>query len=234
MIDIDTNTSVPPYPILILSALAAGLLLQYHLHKKRGIEKRLAQLSILSCIVFSIACGFGLTLLTSGFRFVGLSSMGGLLGMYLGNMGIGLLAKKNYYTAIMAENCTIVLPAVYSISKIGCFLAGCCEGIPYQGWGAVSYDHTAPVLPVQMIETIVFFILFLLGMVQQRKHNRNIAPILMVTASVTKGILDCFRASHIGCVVSVTQGFCVITAIIGLFWLGKRNNAVHHKWDAIP
>lgn len=228
MVNINT-TSVSPYPFLILLSLAVGCLLQYHLHTSRGIEKRLARLSILSCVVFSIMFGLGLTLLTSGFRLIGLSSMGGLLGMYLGNTGIGLLTKKKYYTAIMAENCTIVLPLIYSISKIGCFLAGCCEGIPYQGWGAVSYDHAASVLPVQIMETVVFLLLFLWGMVQQQRHRADIAPFLMILAAIAKGILDCFRASHAGSVVTVTQGLCLVTAAVGLFWLRRRNGARHSR-----
>lgn len=220
--NIVTNTPVSFYPICIIVSLLTGTLLQYRLHRSRGIEKTIAGYSILTCMFFSFALGLGLTLLTSGFQTVGLSSMGGLAGMYAGDLLLGICTRKNYYTAIMAENCTIVLPVIYSISKIGCLLAGCCEGIPYQGFGYITYDHGEPLLPVQLLETVVFFVIFLVGRHGLQKHYSAVAPVILVLASLTKCSLDFLRSSHQGQIVSFTQILCIVTAVLGILWLRNK------------
>ena len=53
-------------------------------------------------------------------------------------------------------------PLMYSIGKIGCFIAGCCYGINYNGLFKIIYKHSksAPnnvyLFPVQLIESIIF------------------------------------------------------------------------------
>lgn len=92
---------------------------------------------------------------------------GGLIGGIL-----GLFIYCKIYKVQMAPICEImatVLPLGHAFGRIGCFFAGCCYGIPYDGIFSCTYKYTygttplgIPLLPVQLIEAISLFIIFII------------------------------------------------------------------------
>lgn len=210
------------YPVLILTAVAAGLLVQYFLNTRRGIRKNIAAIAALAGIFFSLGGGILLTYITSKGQYFGLSSLGGLVGLYAANALVAAIAGYPCYPTIMAQNATLVLPLMYGISKIGCFCAGCCRGIGYHGFGAVTYlEKTGrfTVLPVQLLETLSFSGIFALGMFWYHKKKKGAVHVVFIGCMAVKCILDFLRESHVGLILSQTQIFCLFLLAADGIWL---------------
>ncbi len=222
---------IPPYPVMILLSFLAGLTGMYLLNIRDGIRKNVAGYFCLLAPAMSIFLGIVLTYLSSGFQYFGLSSIGGLAGMYAASLTLALISGKPGEIGIMMKNCTLLLPLMYSISKIGCLLGGCCRGIAYHGAFRIHYTgsrtDSAYVFPVQLTETILFLLIFLLGMFLQRKI-RNPVPAVFILSAVTKFLLDFMRESHAGEIISFTQMLCLILILTEmiLIFFRKRNNQV--------
>lgn len=210
------------YPVMIVTAVVVGLAVQYVLNTRRGIRRNVAGVMTLACAFFSVAGGILLTLITSGGKLFGLSSLGGLVGMYAAAGVVALITKQPYYGVILAQNCTFVLPLMYGISKLGCFGAGCCRGMGYHGFGAVTYLTEAgecTVLPVQLLEALSFFALFVLGMVLYQKKFRRAAHLVFFLSMLVKFALDFLRGSHTGVILSQTQVFCLVLMAADAVWM---------------
>ena len=99
------------------------------------------------------------TLLGGGFVFYG--------GLILGIVFVFLGAKVNKIDALDYLNTyTFAIPLAHGFGRIGCFLAGCCYGIPYDGPIAVVYPESSPIapsgipmFPVQLVEAGCLFLL---------------------------------------------------------------------------
>ncbi len=230
MIEINTDYDlIPPYPVMIILSFLAGLVVMYILNLRDGIRKNVAGYLCLLAPVMSIFFGMVLTYVSSGGKYFGLSSVGGLAGMYAASLTLALISGKSGEISIMLKNCTLILPLMYSISKIGCLLAGCCHGISYHGAFSIHYTgkntNTMDVFPVQLTETVLFLIIFLLGMLLQKK-NRNTVPIIFIVSALTKFLLDFLRESHTGEIISFTQMLClllILTEIIILIYRKHKN-----------
>lgn len=217
---------IPPYAVMILMSFIVGSLGMHILNIRSGIKKNVAGYLILLSPMMSLFGGVCLTYVISGFRYYGLSSIGGLIGMYTAVLTMAVINSDKEDTKIMFQNCTVVLPLMYSISKIGCFLAGCCYGIEYKGFLSVRYtghgnipEHD--VFPVQLVEAIVFLGIFLLGILFVRHRVRNMLWIVFIISALAKGLLDFLRESHNGELISMNQILCIILIIIGVCGSGK-------------
>ena len=83
---------------------------------------------------------------------------------YYGGLAAFLLTAAGYCTVKKvegrkyAEECLYLIPLLQVFWKIGCFMGGCCFGIPYQGPLAIIYPQNKnivsgiPVFPVQLLE----------------------------------------------------------------------------------
>ncbi|SFC17091.1 Prolipoprotein diacylglyceryl transferase [Ruminococcus albus] len=193
------------------------------LNIRKGIQKRIALYMLLLLPVMSLFCAVMLTSITSGGKSFGLSSVGGLVGVYAAVITMGLISPTRTDLPVMAETATVMLPLMYSVSKVGCFLAGCCYGFEYDGIFAVEYSgqyaHECPAFPVQAAETISFLLIFLIGVILYTKKMRYAVQVIFITSASAKCMLDFLRASHDGIILSLTQVFCIILAFIGVVWL---------------
>ncbi len=73
------------------------------------------------------------------------------------------------YTMPPNDRFAAVLPFTIAIGRIGCLMAGCCGGLPYDGWCALRGPDGIPRYPTQAME-IVFQLsmgLLFLGMVKR-------------------------------------------------------------------
>ena len=121
------------------------------------------------------------------------------------------------------------IPLMYGISKIGCFLAGCCYGIKYNGPLSITYKYSlsAPknisLLPIQIIETITFILIYLY-ISKKKKENKNIIGITLLLCGLSKFLLDYLRMNHIDKILTVNQIVSIPFIIIGLILYFKEKS----------
>ncbi len=97
-----------------------------------------------------------------GFVFYG-GLAGGFVGLLLG-CKIAKCKIKEYINLF-----AVIVPLAHAFGRIGCFCAGCCYGIPYEGFFSVRYTKaisTVPmntgIFPVQLLESLLLVVLFFL------------------------------------------------------------------------
>ena len=234
MITVNTDYSfISPYPVMILLSFLAGAVGMFLLNIRRGVRRDIAKYLMILAPLMSLFGGAALTYLSSHGEYIGLSSVGGLAGMYAAVLTMGLISPEKGDMKIMAESCTVMLPLMYSVSKIGCLCAGCCRGIAYAGICSVHYTGInateGSVLPVQGVETLVFLCIFLIGLAVYLRGKKHAVPLIFVCAALAKFALDFLRESHVGVTVSFTQWLCLLLTLIGSVWLilGFRKGGTH-------
>lgn len=108
----------------------------------------------------------------------GLVYYGGLAGGLVG----GVLGCRVSKTCIKdAEDIFIpLLPLGHSLGRIGCFLAGCCNGIEYHGIFSVRYMNSqfglssqTRYLPTQIFEALINIIIAVFLLLLRRKENKK-------------------------------------------------------------
>lgn len=140
------------YLILAMYALAGGMtgakLLYLFIVRKYINWNRILEIEYLE------------KLLGSGFVYFG-GFLGGILGIYIAGKIHKISVRKYLNTAIPC------LPAAQGFGRIGCYLAGCCYGIPYEGPAAVIYKESnlapagIPLFPVQLLEAICCWVIMI-------------------------------------------------------------------------
>lgn len=224
--------SIEPYPVAFLLSFAAGFGFVFWLLRRRGHTFNIIGCSLVLILVMTlygarlygvVASGFQKNLLTSG-----TSSLGGAMGLLLAVSLMGKICPRVRKDLWLA--CCMALPLMYGIAKTGCFLAGCCYGIPYGGPLAVSYQNsriqTGPVFPVQLLESAVFLLIFLLGLrLYLGKKSRRTASWIILLCAAAKFFLEYLRQEHAGRVITGNQWVCgafFLAAVISLLREGKR------------
>ena len=128
--------------------------------------------------------------------------------------------EKHY---IMFENCTLVLPLMYAVSKIGCLFAGCCRGFHYHGKFCIQYinilNETAePVFPAQILESLMFFIIFVIGiLVFQKQPDKTPFAIYMISA-LSKLWMGFLRLTYETQGLTASQLMCGMMIVTGCIW----------------
>ena len=220
MFQINTDfRRIPPYSVTMFSAFVLGIGLLWLLNRKDGIPRRIAgYLAFLNPLMIAVGAA-GLTYLSSHGKRTGFSSLGALFGMYESVLAMSLIYGRRDAARTMLENCTLVLPLMYGISKLGCFFAGCCRGFDYDGIFCAAYsgEHTGTVsaFPVQLLESLCFLLLFGIGMLLRRKHRTAAVRTVFFLSAAAKGLLDFLRASHQGTLLSLNQVLCIALILLG-------------------
>lgn len=107
----------------------------------------------------------------------GLSFYGGML---LGLAGVWIASavlRVDFH--LYAENLIFLVPLLYGIWKIGCFMGGCCYGIPYSGPFAAVFPQGVrapagiPLFPVQLVEAGISFVMSVAFFVKGHFRKRS-------------------------------------------------------------
>ena len=161
----------------------AGAKLFYLLQNVKSIDwNRISELEYLN------------SLMQGGFVFYG-GLAGGAFGLWLA--GRLHKIKISSYLLIIVP----VIPTVHGFGRIGCYLSGCCYGIPYDGPLAVVY-HNIPyglcdvsLFPVQLAEAVCNFALAAVLFVFIWKRGKIIysAFLYLGAYSVIRFTLEFFR-----------------------------------------
>ena len=156
----------------------------------------------------------------SSIYYAGFSSYGGVIGGI-----IFILFFSKLYKCSLKKLFLIfipILPLMYAVSKLGCFFNGCCYGVEYNGFMCVSYAYAvgAPIntnlFPVQLLESLVNFAIFLyiLCIYKRNKENISLLGKVFILCGFCKLVLENYRASWNG-TFSSTQIISLLFIIIG-------------------
>lgn len=224
------DTDLQLYSICIILSFVVNAVTIFLLNKKK--EKLIGYMLIYENIGFLYG-GKLFTYLTNvdkydGFDFlnIGLSSLGSLIGGMLFLLLFCIQFKVNIKKTM--KMFIITIPLMYSIGKIGCFLVGCCYGIEYNGFGNIVYKYASEsingihLFPVQLVESIVFLIIFILSVT--RKYNISF---IILISSFSKFMLDFLRSGHTNNFISVNQIVCIIFIIVSIIMIRKNNNVIY-------
>ena len=215
----------PVYGAIILISLVCGVIFNFIYLKKNKIELQYNVLFLSMVLLFAIVGGIILNALFEkdkeliSLKF-GLSSFGGAIGVI-----VAAIVFEKIYTKdkIFIKSAVLSLPLIYSISKLGCFFAGCCYGLPCENrFFSVTYTNglNIPLIPIQLIETIVFGIIFIACL--SLKNKKNIVCITILICAFFKFILDFFRYNHLEEIISKNQIISIFFILISVFLILKK------------
>ena len=223
----------PFYGIIIVLSVLIGMGYIYINVKKEGYKNKQLFLYFIMYIAFAFVCGKIYTSLIYGkanFISAGLSAYGGLIGVVIASI---IFEKILPADGKIIKYTILSLPLVYGLSKMACFIAGCCSGIPYDGFLSVKYMDVLNIwqFPIQITETIVLILVFVLCHCLRKK--KNIDYITIIISSVLKFLLDFLRYDHVNIVITKNQTFSifllVITVITFIINNIKKSNKVNNK-----
>ena len=203
------------YYVFILLGIFAGLAsIALNLHRQKVAKEKIVYLVLICFVcVFVLGLKIKLDFAAKDYNF-GFNSSSAIVGLAI-SVIVGILMYAKERNKILRAT-VFAAPLMYSIAKIACAIKGCCHGIAYSGIFAVKHGDEL-VFPVQATETIVFLVIYALGMMFLRKvKNTKIATSIMVFVSLlAKFLLDFLRAER-SSILSKNQIIMVIFAIIWL------------------
>lgn len=128
----------------------------------------------------------------------GFSLLGGLLALVI---ALPLyLHKKRVNIIALLDLAAVYAPLLQAISRIGCFFAGCCYGIPTTcTFGVINphYSHSMAVHPTQLYSAGALFIIFLLMYVIFQKlctKPGQLLCIYLIVMCIERFTIDFWRA----------------------------------------
>lgn len=182
---------------------------------------------------------------------INISSGGGsVLGSIIGAITyLAIFAyKKNLPVLEILDVAGIYAPIIHSISRVGCFLAGCCYGCESSLPWAVTYTNPETVAPLyvsihptQLYSASIFLLIFMLMYFNFSKVKPNVAglafSIYLILSSMERIFMDFIRGDRtfvlnkheIFKILSVHQVVALgllTTALIYLMVVSFRRNSV--------
>lgn len=167
----------------------------------------------------------------------GLSVLGSIIAILL--FAAIYLKQQNIPVLPMLDLVAIYAPLLQAIARLGCFMAGCCYGLPTNHWWGVRYTHPDIYIPselkclklhpTQIYSALILFIVFLLmyNLISKyfKKPGQLIAIYLMLS-SLERFLVDYLRADQEFCMaisklLSIHQMIALGTFVIAglsLFW----------------
>ncbi|MCL2632134.1 MAG: prolipoprotein diacylglyceryl transferase [Coriobacteriia bacterium] len=135
-----------------------------------------------------------LDILTKGFVFYG-GFIGGVAGVYIYSRQF----KKPF--APLAETLIPAVPLAHAFGRIGCFMAGCCYGMPYEGRLSIVFElsEVAPLhihlFPVQLLESALLFALaaFLVIYDRNARKPRSLFGWYLLLYGLIRMLTELFR-----------------------------------------
>lgn len=123
------------------------------------------------------------------------------------------------------------------LGRLGCFLAGCCHGIPYEGFLSVQYpDHPhceAPagigLFPSQLLSLLMGLILYgvLLYLLRRRKFSGQIFLSFLGLYGLGRGLIEFLRGDevrgvYLGGLLSTSQVIALTGVVVAAFLYWRR------------
>lgn len=134
----------------------------------------------------------------------GIVFYGGLLGGVVGAL-VGIRIAKCSFVVI-EKTVVPYIPLGHAIGRIGCLLAGCCYGMPYDGMLAVYYPNAASgvspeqgYFPIQILEALwnILVMVYLLWIEKRNTKPRGVLFEYLCAYAVGRFVLEFFRGDEI-------------------------------------
>lgn len=161
----------------------------------------------------------------------GLVFYGGLIGAFL-----GALRYCKHFKIPFEDSVEMVIPTVplfHAFGRIGCFCAGCCYGMEYDGIFSVTFKNSLgapngiPLLPVQLIEASGNFLLFvLLTLLFVRNNPRlSLSGLYLACYAAMRFTLEFFRGDIIrgkAMGISTSQWISILIFAAGIIFIVRK------------
>jgi len=170
------------------------------------------------------------------FTFGGMVFYGGLFGAIAAMPIYAKVIKRDIPTILKLLVPT--LPLAHAIMRLGCFMAGCCHGIPSDTFGVVFANSTvAPddiaVIPTQLIETAANLAIFAFLWTYSKKprHHFQLLGLYGICYSIMRFFVEFLRGDyHRGHVLSLSTSqlisiFVLLASVILLIYANKKDPA---------
>ena len=243
------------YGIMIAVGILACFGILFLCGKKFKIQDKFMDFVFFNAIA-AIALGFGAAALfqatynyienpAAGFKFGGITFIGGLLGGVVAFLGGYAIFRKRYTSRItdilsIAPCCILI---AHAFGRIGCLFAGCCHGDLTDAWyGIVQHDivvggvyyESAKVVPTQLFEALFLFAVFAICFVLlwKKKFRYNMS-VYLIAYGIFRFFNEYLRADDRGEFVggiSPSQFWSILMVVIGvgliffLKWLFKKRD----------
>lgn len=138
----------------------------------------------------------------------------------------------------MLDVMAVVTCIVHGFGRIGCFMAGCCYGLPTDGFLSVVFTnpvcqaeplHT-PLYPTQLFEAaFIFSILIVLLLLKKKKNfDGQLFLIYLMVYAIGRGILEIFRGDIergflIENILSNSQFISILVISVALYFYIRLN-----------
>ena len=233
------------YTVWFIIGIVACLIYTVIAMKKSGYS-RSASDAIIIIGLFAISVGllFGMLfqafynlIAGKGFKFEGMTFIGGLIGGVIAFLGLYFLyvyainprlKDGNFFKSDMNKGVWYLVriaPASITIAhafgRIGCLFAGCCHGHETHEWyGIYSHNAGTTVVPTQLYEAIFLFLLSAILIVLLFKFkSKDTMAIYLVSYGVWRFIIEYFRDDYRGSFIpglSPSQFWSIIMVIAGV------------------
>jgi phosphatidylglycerol---prolipoprotein diacylglyceryl transferase len=129
------------------------------------------------------------------------------------------------YTLPPNDRFAALLPFSLAIGRFGCFLQGCCRGIPHESWLSVTYADGIPRYPAQLFEAafqIAIGVVFI-QLVRRGRWRGQLFAVYLVAYGTYRFLSEFIRETpRVTGEFSVYQAFCLLMIAVGLLTLGLR------------
>ncbi|HHU71369.1 MAG TPA: prolipoprotein diacylglyceryl transferase [Clostridiales bacterium] len=159
--------------------------------------------------------------LSAGFVFYG-GLIGAAVGYYL------YCKKYNIDFPKLIDLIAPSIPIIHGIGRIGCFFAGCCYGMAYDGPFHIVFKNSTvapngvPLFPIQLVESILNISAGVMILIYTRKPRRQgqAIGIYIIYYSIMRFVLEFFRgdaARGIALNISTSQWISILLLPIGFY-----------------
>ncbi len=156
---------------------------------------------------------------------------GGLIGGIMAVLLAGRLHRIE--TARYIRYLIFLIPWVHGFGRIGCFMAGCCYGRPYEGACAVVFPEGAmapagiSLFPIQLVEAVCLLMISIVILILQLKKNISYTlEIYIISYAILRFVLEYFRYDEARggfLMFSTSQWISIILVVIGVWRVLKKN-----------
>lgn len=188
---------------------------------------------------------------TAGHVFYG-GLLGGFIAGALGTLAVYPHDRKAFLKT--ADAAAICVANGLWLTRIGCFLEGCCFGMPSRLFGIrfpqgsktmfmlykLDPEHTSlftetqPIIPTQLIHSfsnfVIFVILLKLAFSKNPKNPGYISAVFLVSYSVTRFLIEFLRFDTRGSfLIFSTSQWISIFLFVGGYMLGKKTRTAEKR-----
>ena len=228
-----------PYGAIVIASVMLGFAVVILFLKRFGVSRQTILYTCLLSAVMTITSSVMFTILQSGsIKTIGFSGLGAVIGMIGGVFISGLIIRDKPECVMASFVATASL--MYGLAKFGCLFAGCCHGKPYDGPFAIVYSGAdgGSYFPAQIIDMLIFILLFVVGAVLITRMRNKILAIYIILLVLTpvRFLLEYLRSYHEGTLISSGQVTVLIAGAIALIlvtvWKGVLRIGKQHGMDA--